>query len=104
MWQKLSLYKVLKIGKTVILKQDENEDVFSLSKEELWKRIYSVIGIQTNSQIKLTHCIINSVWKVKAGVPITQYSDYRLISANQLNFLVEGTDFTISPAGEIIKK
>lgn len=104
--QKLSLYKVLKIGKTVILKQDESEDVFALSKEELWKRIYSVIGIKADGRVKLTHTIVADPWDSKTAQKgdIKQMQRFRLVSVNQCNFLVEGTDFTISPAGEIIKK
>lgn len=100
---KLTIYKILEIGKSVILKNSENEDVFALPKEKLWERIYSVIGIQANSQIKLTHCIISEVWKPKPWIPVNEYSDYRLISANKLFLLVEGKDFSITPAGEIIK-
>ena len=102
--QKLSLYKVLKIGKTVILKQDENEDVFALSKEELWKRIYSVIGINADGRTKLTHICTANAWTFKSNRLVSEFSEYRLVSVNQMYALVEGTDFTISPAGEIIKK
>ena len=101
----LSLYKKdLKIGKIVILKQTEDEDVFALPKEKLWERIYSVIGIKTDGRVKLTHISISTAWISKPNCPISEYSDFRLASVNQLSILLEGTDFTISPAGEIIPK
>ena len=101
---KLNLYKVLKIGKIVILKQTEDEDVFALPNELLWKRIYSVIGINADGRIKMTHISISSAWTFKANCPITEYSDFRLSSVNQMSILAEGTDFTISPTGEILIK
>lgn len=101
---KLNLYKVLKIGKIVILKQTEDEDVFVLSKEKLWERVYSVIGIKTDGRVKLTHISISTAWISKPNCPISEYSDFRLSSVNQLSVLLEGTDFIISPAGEIILK
>ena len=101
---KLNLYKVLKIGKIVILKQTEDEDVFALSKEKLWERVYSVIGIKTDGRVKLTHISISTAWISKPNCPISEYSDFRLSSVNQLSVLLEGTDFIISPAGEIIIK
>ena len=100
----LDLYKVLKIGKTVILKQTEDEDVLALPFTELLKRIYTVIGILADGRIKLTHITIAQAWAFKSKTPITDYADFRLESVNQLHLLVEGTDFEISPSGEIVKK
>ncbi|MBR4321867.1 type II CRISPR RNA-guided endonuclease Cas9 [Treponema sp.] len=100
----LALYKVLKIGKIVILKQTEDEDVFALPKEKFWERIYSVIGINADGRIKLTNTSVSTAWVFKANCPISEYSDFRLSSVNQVSVLVEGTDFTISPIGEIIPK
>ena len=53
----MDLYKVLKIGRIVILQENCDEDIWSLLSELVWKRMYRVAG----------------------------------------------TDFTISPAGEIMR-
>ena len=105
--QKLSLYKVLKIGKVVILKQDENEDVFALSKSILSNRLFRVSGLAKSSgsiQIKISNLITQNPWEfVKGEHDINDYVEHRLCSPNNFIGLVEGTDFTISPAGEIIR-
>ena len=88
----------------VILKQNEEENVFNLSEEELWKRIYSVIGINFDGRIKLTHINTATAWTFKASCPINEFSSFRFVSVNQLSLLVEGNDFVITPTGEIIKK
>ena len=105
--QKLSLYKVLKIGKVVILKQDENEDVFALSKSILCNRLFRVSGLAKSSgsiQIKISNLITQNPWEfVKGEHDINDYVEHRLCSPNNFIGLVEGTNFTISPAGEIIR-
>ncbi len=100
----LDFYKILKIGKTVILKTSETEDVLSLPENELFNRLYSVIGIKSDGRIKLNHIMINQTWSFMQSTPTNQYSKHRLESVNNLFLLVEGTDFTITPTGEIIAR
>ena len=104
----LQLYKILKIGKIVILQNDIDEDVFSLPTEKLWKRMYRVAGLGKsgdNIYIELVHIISSNPWKymkgerdLNAGIECLRYT--------QSNFkgLVEGQDFSVSPTGEIIQK
>ena len=54
----LSLYKILKIGTIVIFLNDENENVFSLEKKELYGRLYRVFGIERNGTVKFAHIVI----------------------------------------------
>lgn len=100
----IPLFRVLKIGQIIILKENPNEDVFSLPKEKLWERIYSIIGIQTDGRIKVSHISISETWKFISSLSITEFSPFRLLSVNQLSLLAEGVDFSISPAGDIVKK
>lgn len=104
----LQLYKVLKVGKIVILQNDVQEDVFASPKEKLWKRLYRVAGLATSGNevyIKLVHIISAKPWEyikgerdLNAGIECLRYG-----SAN-FKGLVEGQDFIVSPIGEIIRK
>ena len=103
--KKLSLYKVLKIGKIVILQQFEEEDVFVLSKEELFSRLYRVSGItnKPDGRIKFVHSVISTAWNSREEFFDNNIYKYKRFSNSGLYCLVEGTDFKISPSGEIIK-
>lgn len=102
----LNLYKVLKIGKVVILKQYEEEDVFTLPKEQFFTRIYRIAGIaqKPDGRIKLVHSIISTPWKSQTETFDENIDKYKRITSSALTCLIEGTDFIISPTGEIIKK
>ena len=101
----LTLHKVLKIGTIVIFKQNEDEDVFSLSKEELFSRVYRVFGIEGNGTAKFSHVIISEARnnKNKNDVFRNSIPKYKRISVTSVPILVENTDFKITPSGEIIK-
>ena len=103
--KKLSLYKVLKIGKIVILQQFEEENVFVLSKEELFSRLYRVSGItnKPDGRIKFVHSVISTAWNSREEFFDNNIYKYKRFSNSGLYCLVEGTDFKISPSGEIIK-
>lgn len=104
----LQLYKILKIGRIVILQNNEQEDVFALPKEKLWKRLYRVSGLAKSGDsihIKLSHIISSKPWEymkgekdLNAGTECLRYQSTNFIG------LVEGDDFAISPIGEIIWK
>ncbi|MBP3709778.1 MAG: type II CRISPR RNA-guided endonuclease Cas9 [Treponema sp.] len=104
---KLSLYKVLKIGKIVILQENETEDVWTFSNTELWKRIYRIAGLAKSGNqvyIKLAHIISSNVWEYLPGVHLLNEGvEFRRYQSTNFIGLVESTDFTISPAGEIIR-
>jgi len=66
----MKLYKILKIGKIVILQNDVQEDVFALPKEKLWKRLYRIAGLATSGNyihIKLVHIISAKPWEYMKG-------------------------------------
>ena len=101
------LYKVLKIGKIVILQENYDEDVFSLPSEAIWKRMYRVAGLGKSGNrvfICLAHITQSSAWQYIPGkFSLDTFIESRRYQDNQFIGLVEGTDFTISPAGEIKK-
>ena len=101
----LTLHKVLKIGTIVIFKQSEDEDVFSLNKEELFSRVYRVFGIEGSGTVKFSHIIISEARNNdnKNDVFRNSIPKYKRISVASIPFLVEKTDFKITPSGEIVK-
>ena len=104
----LQLYKVLKIGKIVILQNDIQEDVFALPKEKLWKRLYRIAGLATSEndiQIKLVHIISARPWKyMKGEKDLNEGIECLMYLTSNFKGLVEGQDFDVSPIGEIIRK
>ena len=101
----LSLYKVLKIGQIVIFQEDENEDVLSFPKDKLFSRIYRVAGIASkpDGRVNFVHAIISGAFIKSKEQFSNGIEKYKRVSNSSLFFLVEGTDFKISPTGEIIK-
>ena len=102
----LDLYKTFKVGQIVILKETEDEDVFSLPLEKLRNRIYSVIGLSSSGKrffIKLTHLTISEAWTYMAETNFDSIQKFRRYEYQKICCLVENTDFKITPTGEIIK-
>ncbi len=104
----LELYKVLKIGKIVILQKSNEENVFALPKELIWKRLYRIAGLSKSdgrSYVKLSHVLSSKPWAYISGVfDVDEGVEFRRYQVNNFIGLVEGKDFTISPIGEIIPK
>ena len=105
---KLPLYKVLKIGKCIILQENFDEDVLALPAEQLWKRIFRVAGLSKSGNyiyVMLSHIVSANPWKYISGEhQLDEYVEFRRYQVNNFIGLIEGTDFTISPAGEIIPR
>lgn len=105
---RLDLYKVLKIGKTVILQESSKEDVLSLSHEKLWNRMYRIAGLSKSDRyiyVKLTHIMSSNPWIYISGEHSFDTAiEFRRYQVNNFIGLVEGEDFTISPTGKIITK
>lgn len=103
----MDLYKVLKIGRIVILQENYDEDIWSLPSDLVWKRMYRVAGLGKSGNrvfICLAHIIQSGAWQYIPGkFDLKTFIESRRYQANQFIGLVEGTDFTISPAGEIIR-
>lgn len=100
----LDLYKVIKIGKTVILQESADEDVFALPPQKLWNRIYRVIGLASSGNdfyIKLTHCNISKAWSYMPQNSFDSMLEFRRYSFKTIFCLLEGTDFKVLPTGEI---
>ena len=102
---KLSLYKVLKRGKTVVLQNHKDENVFELEAKELFSRLYRVSTIESDGRVSFTHLLVAEAknTKNKNECIDTTIARYKRISHSSVYCLVEGTDFIISPAGEITK-
>lgn len=103
----MDLYKVLKIGKIVILQDNYDEDIWSLTSDQVWKRMYRVAGLAKSgglSYVMLVHITSSNPWKYIPGFHLLNTGvEFRRYQVNNFIGLVEGTDFTISPAGEIIR-
>lgn len=103
----MDLYKVLKIGKIVILQDSYDEDIWSLSSGQIWTRMYRVAGLAKSgglSYVMLAHITSSNPWKYIPGFhPLNTGVEFRRYQVNNFIGLVEGTDFTISPAGEVIR-
>ncbi|MBR1722096.1 MAG: hypothetical protein IJ727_06395, partial [Treponema sp.] len=104
----MDLYKVLKIGRIVILQEGYDEDAWSLPSEQVWKRTYRVAGLAKSgglSYVMLAHIASSNPWKYIPGFhPLNTGVEFRRYQVNNFIGLIEGEDFSISPAGEIIKK
>ena len=103
---KLDLYKTFKVGQIVILKEKEDEDVFSLPLEKLRNRIYSVIGLSSSGKrffIKLTHLTISEAWTYMPDEDFDIVQRFRRFEYQKICCLTENADFKITPTGEIIK-
>ena len=104
----LTLYKVLKIGKIVLLQQKVDEDIFSLNSEGIWKRAYRVSGLSKSGNyiyVMLSHILSAKPWSyIPGNFDLDEAVEFRRYQVNNFIGLVEGADFTISPIGEIIPK
>ena len=103
----LDLYKVLKIGKVVILQNSYDENIFDLSQNKIWNRMYRISGLSKSanlSYVKLSHILTSKPWSyVPGNFSLDDYVEFRRYQVNNFIGLVEGSDFKISPSGEIIK-
>ncbi len=103
----LDLYKVLKIGKVVILQNTYEENIFDLSYEKIWNRLYRISGLSKSanlSYVKLSHIMPSKPWVYMPGnFSLDDSVEFRRYQVNNFIGLVEGIDFKISPTGEIIK-
>ena len=102
----LKLYKVLKNGQIIILQNSVNENVLELSSKELFSRVYRISTLESDGRVNLSHVMIAEAKNKdnKSQCVYEGIDKYKRLSNSGLNCLVEGTDFTISPIGEIIPK
>lgn len=105
----LKVYKTLKVGKTVILKESEDENIWELPHDAVWKRLYRIAGLAVTGssiQIKLVHCSCAEPWVyLKGQGSVSEMMKFRCYNTpGSLVCLVEGCDFAILPDGKIIKK
>lgn len=105
--EKLDLYKVLKIGKIVILQNSYEENVCNLAHEQIWNRMYRISGLSKSanlSYVKLSHVLTSKPWAyIPGNFSLDDSVEFRRYQVNNFIGLVEGLDFSISPTGEIIK-
>ncbi len=115
----MPLRAILKIGKMVILWENEPEEIRELNKNEIDKRLYKIVGLSTNrvksgnkyyefGNILLRfHKVAIAASELKTFDGIFKANEpfiaQRKLSHNQFNALVEGIDFKITPLGKIEK-
>ena len=108
------LKHILKIGTMVLLYENNPEEVYEANAEELTRRLYKVVGlslmlIQRTYEYGVATLLYNQEArpskdiKAKNGL-YKQGEELRsaiIMNHNQINALVEGFDFTLSPSGKI---
>ena len=109
----------LKIGKLVILWEKSPYEVWDLTQAEIIRRLYKIVGMSINriksgkkfyefGNIVLRHsqeASMSSELKTQDGEfnSDEKYIAQRKLSHNQLNALIEGIDFKLTPLGKIEK-
>lgn len=105
---------VLKIGTMAILWENSPEEVWDLTKEDMRRRLYKVVGLSQQiiqgkyffATIVMRHHaeakpstelkVMDGVFKIDE-----EYMAMRKMNHNQFNALIEGVDFKIDPLGKI---
>lgn len=117
----LPLKSILKIGTMVILWENSPDEVWSISKNDIKRRLYKIIGLSNQRIIRKSGKVDEyativlrfhqeaspaSKLKVEDGKfqIIEQFKAQRKMNHNQFNALVEGFDFTLSPIGRLTRK
>lgn len=102
----LKLRVLMKKGTMVLFYTESPEELFELSKIELSKRLYETVGLNGDSRLKFRfHKVarpdkeLKEVSKVDFNIP----EDKLIMSISNLNILIDGIDFKLSPIGEITK-
>ena len=105
---------VLKIGTMVLLYENTPEEIYEANQEELTRRLYKVMGLSSLTiQKKYEYGTMTLLYNQESRPSKELKAEFGLFSANkpirsviglyhtQLNALVEGFDFTLSPSGKI---
>ena len=108
------LQYVLKIGTMVLLYENTPEEIYEANKEELSRRLYKVIGlslmlIQRTYEYGIATLLHSQESRpskeIKAKNGLYKQGELLrpaiIMNHNQINALVEGYDFTLSPSGKI---
>lgn len=79
--------------------------MLNLAPHELFSRLYRVSTIESDGRVTFTHLLVADA---KNPQNKNEYIDkniakYKRVSHSSIYCLVEGEDFTISPAGEIMR-
>lgn len=113
---KIPIKAVLKIGTMVMLWENEPDEIWDLSIGQINRRLYKIIGLSQQiiqgkyffATVVLRHhkeARPSTELKVQDGL-FNQNEDYialRKLNHNQLNALIEGVDFKLTPLGKVIK-
>ena len=108
------LKHILKIGTMVLLYENNPEEIYEANAEELTRRLYKVTGMSSltiqkkyeyGTMILLYHQESRSSKELKASFGLYKQGECNRpvigLYHSQLNALVEGFDFTLSPSGKI---
>lgn len=104
----------LKIGKLVVLYDNNVEEIFTLSNEEIARRLYKIVGLSEQVIQGKYHygTIVLKLHNEARPTSDLKVADgkfkqdeikktFRKLNHNQFDAIVEGEDFTISPLGEL---
>ena len=114
----LPLKAIIKVGTMVILWENSPEEVLEISKEELKKRLYKIVGLSNQRIVRPSgkideyativmrfHQEASAATDLKTQdgkfVANEEYKAQRKMNHNQFNALIEGVDFKFSSLGEI---
>lgn len=107
----LSLKYCLRKGTHVLMCEQDEESISLTNKDELSKRLFTITKMAKNGQVTFRNSRearkIGDLNKFINANPFKIMDDYRPImrmTPSKFKFLVEGTDFRITPTGEIILK
>ncbi|MFO7444793.1 MAG: hypothetical protein R6W90_00430, partial [Ignavibacteriaceae bacterium] len=105
--RKYQLTNVFVNGQKVIFYNcDKKEFIINTSKDEQLKKLYKIIEFEKDGRIKFKHHLEarkdNLLGGGESFVDFNRNQPKLRLSKNNLNFLIEGKDFSITPDGEII--
>ncbi|HYQ56213.1 MAG TPA: HNH endonuclease domain-containing protein, partial [Draconibacterium sp.] len=109
---------IIKVGTMVILWEESPEEVWDISKEDVKRRLYKIVGLSTQRIVRPSgkideyativmrfhqEAISASDLKTQDGIfeKNENYKAQRKMNHNQFNALIEGVDFKITPLGEL---
>lgn len=103
----LPFYAVLKKGTMVLIKKDEQEDIFGLSAREQTRRLYKVVGLEGDGRVQMRYhqeAGMDKDLKMASKPDFDGPPEPKLrMGYAGLCIAIEGKDFTLTALGEITR-
>ena len=99
-----NLSAIIKVDTKVLMWNKTPDELFELPKKELYKRLFVVEKFNEPGSIYVylkNHLEANKTVKYQTSFDSNSYQGALMLTANNLNCLIEGRDFEITPIGEI---